>query len=324
MRLLRGSGVAGLGAMAERGPGRIVRPMLSLSREDIRSFIAERQIEFVEDSSNAAHSILRNRIRHELMPMLEREYAPGLGLRLSGLADEMRDLDALVAPLAARALDAIRIGANSIDVLQFVRLTPALQRSVAREFIRGATGSLRRVSREHIESIRRLASEGGPNAFVQLPDRWRARREYELLRLERDDQPPVQPYSIPLTLDGDTIIPHAGVVLHSRIESTGESSMPYSLDEAIFDAAAVTARGLVARSFRPGDRIAPLGIGGHRKLKEVFIDRKVPRERRAVWPVVILGDEIAWLPGLIRSRAALVSPSTEIVLRIEARPRHFF
>ena len=319
MRLLRGAGVAGLGAMAERGPGQIIRPMLLLSRDEIRRFVVERELEFVEDSSNASRSILRNRIRHELMPMLEREYAPGLAQRLSDLADEMRDLDALVVVLAARELEGISVGSNAIDVSRFTRLDPALQRGVARELVRRATGSLRRVSREHIESIRRLAAESRPNAFVQLPGRWRVRREYELLKLEREDRRPVEPYSIPLSLDGATNLTEAGVILQSRIESAGESPMPASLDEAVFDAAAVTAQGLVARSFRVGDRIAPLGISGHRKLKDVFIDRKIPRERRGVWPLVTVGDEVVWLPGLIRSRTALVTPSTEIVLRIEAR-----
>ncbi|HVN27049.1 MAG TPA: tRNA lysidine(34) synthetase TilS, partial [Candidatus Binataceae bacterium] len=176
MRLLRGSGIAGLGVMAERGPGRIIRPMLSLSRQDIRAFTSERQLEFVEDSSNASRSILRNRIRHELMPMLEREYAPGIVHRLSGLAAEMRDLDALVATLAARDLESISVAENAIDLSRYLQLEPAMQRGVARELIRQATGSLRRVSREHIESVRRLAAEGGPNAFVQLPGRWRVRR----------------------------------------------------------------------------------------------------------------------------------------------------
>jgi tRNA(Ile)-lysidine synthase len=144
-------------------------------------------------------------------------------------------------------------------------------------------------------------------------------REYDLLKLGREERSPTQAYSIPIALDGDTILPQAGIILHGRIEAAGKSPIPESLNEAAFDAAAITAVGFVARSFLAGDRIAPLGISGHRKVKEIFIDRKVPRERRAVWPIVTIGNEIAWLPGLVRSRAALISPSTETVLKIEAR-----
>src|SRR5258708_27417834 len=84
MRLMRGAGASGMAAMAERGPGKIIRPMLSLSRAEIREYLEARAIPFVEDSSNASLDILRNRMRAELLPMLDRDYAPGLGGRLVG------------------------------------------------------------------------------------------------------------------------------------------------------------------------------------------------------------------------------------------------
>ena len=119
MRLMRGAGAAGMAAMAERGPGRLIRPMLSVSRAEIREYLDTRAIPFVEDSSNASHDILRNRIRAELLPMLEREYAPGFGARLAKLAGEMRSLDELVSAIAARELDAMRIGGDALDVSGF-------------------------------------------------------------------------------------------------------------------------------------------------------------------------------------------------------------
>ena len=75
MRLMRGAGAAGMAAMAERGPGRLIRPMLSISRAEIREYLDARAIPFVEDSSNSSRDILRNRIRAELLPTLERDYA---------------------------------------------------------------------------------------------------------------------------------------------------------------------------------------------------------------------------------------------------------
>jgi tRNA(Ile)-lysidine synthase len=116
MRLMRGAGAAGMAAMAERGPAKIIRPMLSLSRAEIREYLDARSIPFVEDSSNSSRDILRNRIRAELLPMLERDYAPGLGERLVELADEMCSLDHLVTAIAARELDAMRVGGRALDV----------------------------------------------------------------------------------------------------------------------------------------------------------------------------------------------------------------
>jgi tRNA(Ile)-lysidine synthetase-like protein len=88
---------------------------------------------------------------------------------------------------------------------------------------------------------------------------------------------------------------------------------------ALFDAAAIADAGLVVRNFIRGDRIHPIGMRGERKVKDVFIDRKIPRLDRRRFPIVTLAGEVAWLPGLARGSAALISNATETILRVEAR-----
>ena len=88
---------------------------------------------------------------------------------------------------------------------------------------------------------------------------------------------------------------------------------------AMFDAAEIADAGLVARNFMKGDRMHPMGMRGTRKVHDVFVDRKWPRARRERFPVVTVGGEIAWLPGLARADCALVTKATETVLRVEAR-----
>src|SRR5271167_5023691 len=135
MRLMRGAGAAGMAAMAEHGPGRLIRPMLSVSRADIRGYLDARATAFVEDSTNSSRDILRNRIRAELLPMLEREYAPGLSGRLVEVAGEMRSLDELVSALAARELDAMRVDGGALDVSAFAAMNRAVQAAAIRMFI---------------------------------------------------------------------------------------------------------------------------------------------------------------------------------------------
>ena len=183
MRLMRGAGAAGMAAMAERGPGRLIRPMLSLSRAEIREYLDARAIPFVEDSSNASRDILRNRIRADVLPMLEREYAPGFSGRLVELADEMRSLDELVGAIAARELDAMRVGGGALDVSGFGAVNRAVQAVVIRLFLAERMGSLRKISRAHVESVLHLMLDGGPSDSIDLPGGWRAAREYNLLRL---------------------------------------------------------------------------------------------------------------------------------------------
>ncbi len=319
MRMLRGAGVTGLAAMQERGPGRIIRPMLAIPREGILDYVRERRLEFVEDSSNAWRSILRNRIRHELMPMLDREYAPGVARRLAELGGEMRALDDLVATLAERELDALMLGPGALDAARLAQVPEALVNPVLRGFIARTAGSLRRIERSHIDALRRRALEGGPGAAIDLPGGWRAEREYSALKLFRRSSRPKNEYSISLALDGDTRIDAARLMITGRRKPVDSIAMPASLSEAVFDADALEKGVLVARSFRHGDRVAPLGIEGHRKLKEVYIDRKISRGKRSGWPIVMLGDEIAWVPGVIRARVGLVTRATELVIRLEAR-----
>jgi tRNA(Ile)-lysidine synthase len=320
MRLMRGAGAAGMAAMAERGPGRLIRPMLSLSRAEIREYLDARAIPFVEDSSNSSRDILRNRIRAELLPMLERQYAPGLGGRLVELADEMRSLDDFVTAIAARELDAMRVHGDSLDVSGFGAVNRAVQAVAIRLYLSERIGSLRKVSRAHVEAIRDLIVEGGPSDSIDLPGGWRAEREYNFLRLVnvRERMSDIAAFSVAIAADGITIVEAAGFKFEASTIAAADAPMPDSLSIAMFDAAKIADAGMVARNFINGDRIHPMGMRGTRKVHDVFVDRKLPRARRERFPVVMVGDTIAWLPGLVRGDCALVTKATETARRVEA------
>jgi tRNA(Ile)-lysidine synthase len=320
MRLMRGSGAAGMAAMAERGPGRLIRPMLSISRAEIRSYLGARGISFVEDSSNSSRDILRNRIRGELLPMLERGYAPGFSGRLVELAIEMRSLDELVTSIAARELDAMRVSGAALDVSGFGAMNRAVQAVVIRLFLSERTGSLRKISRAHVESVLHLILEGGPSDSIDLPGGWRANREYNLFQLNhsRVEREIGTRFSVAIAPDGITIVEKAGFKFEASTIAAADASMPLSLSVAMFDAAKIADTGLVARNMMKGDRIHPMGMRGTRKLHDLFVDRKLPRARRERFPVVTIGETIAWLPGLARADCALVTKATETILRVEA------
>jgi tRNA(Ile)-lysidine synthase len=322
MRLMRGAGAAGMAAMAERGPERLIRPMLSISRAEIREYLKACAITFVEDSSNSSRDFLRNRIRGELLPLLERDYAPGLGARLVEVADEMRSLDALVSAMGARELDAMRIGGGVLDVSGFGAVDRAVQAAAIRLFVAECIGSLRKISRAHVEAMRDLIVAGGPSDSVDLPDGWHAERKYNFFRLahegERGAAGDAAGFSVAIAADGITLVEAAGFKFEASTIAAAGAPMPDSLSVATFDAAKIAETGLVARSFIKGDKMRPVGMRGTRKVQDIFVDRKLPRARRERFPVVTVGDTIAWLPGLARAQCALVGNSTETVLRVEA------
>jgi tRNA(Ile)-lysidine synthase len=314
MRLLRGAGASGLAAMAERGSGRIIRPMLSVTRDEVTAYLESIGENFVNDSSNQSRDILRNRLRADLMPMLERNYAPGLRGRLVQLASEMRALDDFVSSAAKRELESIASG-HGLDISRFAGFHPALQAEVIRQYIKSASGSLRRLERVHIEAVRRLCLEGPPNGSLDIPGLGLV-REYGLLRVATADQRPLASFMIRLK-QGNTEIREAGFVFEATTVPRKAAVAPRSKFEALFDGAEATGE-LIVRDFRPGDRMAPIGMTGHRKVKDIFIDNKLALGRRATFPVVELKGAIAWLPGIARGRVGLVTEATESVLQVRA------
>jgi tRNA(Ile)-lysidine synthase len=344
LRLLRGAGAAGLGAMAESGTlaptgVTLLRPILRIWRHQILRYLDSIGARCVSDSSNTHQGFMRNRVRIELLPALERDFAPGLRRRLAALAGEMRELDDYVAR-AARVELGLRLGARApggahcldlkmdrrdLNLEGFAGLHPALAAALLREFLAERTGSLRRFTRHHIDALRRLCLGESPSAALALPGGWRAERRYAALAVEKHPQADddrhlaaaTDGFAVFLAREGVTKVPQASLVFHSGVMPADAAPMPVGLYEACFDADRAAA-GLVVRSFAPGDRVSPLGMEGSRKLHDIFVDRKLPRPRRRTFPVVTLDGRIAWLPGMVRGRVALVTEETVRVMCLHA------
>src|SRR5258708_4353086 len=205
MRMLRGAGIAGLAAMSERGPTRLIRPMLGLYRAEILAYLHARGIAFVEDSSNRSPEILRNRIRTELIPMLERDYAPGLRRRLVEIAGEMRSVDDFMNAAASIEFATMRSSEDALDIARFPALAPALQMSVLRLYLSARMRTLRRITRAHLAALRRLVLAGGPSDSIDLPGGWRAERGHNLLRVINTVPIRDEAFSVPLALHRVTI-----------------------------------------------------------------------------------------------------------------------
>jgi tRNA(Ile)-lysidine synthase len=323
LRLLRGAGVTGLGAMAETGPGKIIRPLLGVRRAAILEYLSAIGAAFVEDSTNASLMYDRNRVRHRLMPLLERDYAPGLTGRLVELAAEMRDVDDLLGRLAQDSMRECLNGDGSLDIAAFKRLHPAVAAALMRRYVTSGAGNLLGFERSHIEAMCKLAREGPPNGRIVLPGGWLMRRRYGKMLLvrseKRHDAAPA--FEIPLAVQGVTVVEAAGTTFESALIPRARILMPHDATEAVFDARRLGA-GLWVRNFKPGDRIAPFGMSGSRKVKDVFIEHKIPTELRQRFPVVLLEDRVAWLPGLVRSNLAPVTAETTEIVRLSATSGH--
>jgi tRNA(Ile)-lysidine synthase len=315
MRLLRGAGVTGLGAMAPVGPGRLIRPLLEVRRAEILDFLSCVGGGYIEDDSNASLVPERNRVRLRLLPLLEADFSPGLSARLCELAAEMRSVDSLLENLADQFLTTAEDAQGNLDIDRLQALPRALALAALRVYAKRQVGSLSHFDRSHFEALYRLCRGGPPNGRLDLPGGWRGWRQYGKLKI-LGRIPTQRSLEFEMELRAGSRVELAGLWIEAwRRPAAAGQLRPSSEDEALFDAD-VLADGLRVRNCRPGDRIVPLGMRGRRKLNRIFIERRVAPALRPGWPLLVWGEEVVWLPGLVRSNAALVSARTERVLQV--------
>jgi tRNA(Ile)-lysidine synthase len=274
----------------------------------------------------------RNQIRHQLIPLLQREYNPNIRITLNRLAGLCRDeqawLNTLLQPVLESAL--IDSGSKRLELRadSLLDAPPAAQRRVIRMALRSWMGDLKRMGFDHIDAVIDLLHNHSAGSRMSLPRQIVAERTIDGLRFFKsatrgEDAGGLASgfmYTIPLPPEQGLIlqIPEAGCRLHITIahppnlgidKKTRKNVAWFDMDALEFP--------LTVRNHEPGDRLAPYGMPGTQKVKKVFIDRKIPRSRRSRTPIVVQNDTILWIAGIRRGSAAPVLDTTQHVLKIE-------
>ena len=311
LHLLRGAGTHGLGGMAPCR-GRIIRPLLDIAREEVLVFLQEQGLSWVEDRTNRDERFARNRLRGRLLPALITEAGPGIVAGLARTADLVRADDELLDDLARQALGTAASG-NRLEVRALKEICPALRRRVLRLWLSVARGSLRRVSRVHISAIEK-ALEGTESTLAALPG-GAVRCEAGFISWEWDARPILSSFSASVVAGAQVTRADLGWEVSLSDPEPWMAGQPFPRDRwvAVFDFCRLP-QPLVLRSARPGDRIHPMGLGGAQKMQDLFVNGKVPRSARTSVPLLAVGDDVLWVPGLSRSVIATVSPATTTVV----------
>jgi tRNA(Ile)-lysidine synthase len=332
MWLLRGAGKKGLGGMAplkainvRNGESSnvltIIRPLLGVAKGDLLDFLQEKGFEYRLDRTNEDTAYLRNWLRRDLMPRLNDRIDPGLSVRLAQVAEVLRDEDGLLDGLAQMALETIG-NMHGLSRERLLRQPKALQRRVLRLWIERVRGHLRGLNFDHGEALLRLVSAGPAQGRLSIPGGWELIKEYDTLRLSKAarGQTPVC-YHYPFVIGGEMEIPEAGVRIESQVLSSPMPNLAKNPRETFFDLGAL-GEPLTLRNFRRGDRFQPFGMAGHKKVKELFIEKRVPRSARAVLPLLVMGSEVLWIPGYGRSEIGRIVAGAKEILRVRAVGNH--
>jgi tRNA(Ile)-lysidine synthase len=302
---------------------RVVRPLLEVSKDEVLEYLEAKKVSYRMDRTNLDTALLRNWIRLELMPQLKEKMDQNLPSRLAQQAELIREEEEFLEGLAHAELERIQT-AEGVARGGLLKYDKALQRRLLRVWIESTRGHLRGLDFQHVEALLSLIKTGPAQSRLAIPGGWELVKEYEMLRLEkrsRNSKPPCPCYSYELRVGEDLQIREAGLIIRARAISPPLPRLPDNLMEAVLDRALLTAD-LTLRNFRRGDRFQPLGMTGHKKVKELFIEKKVPLSVRASLPLLALGDEVIWIPGYGRGETAKLTPSTKAILHLKAVPAH--
>jgi tRNA(Ile)-lysidine synthase len=323
MHLLRGTGVAGLRGMLpctamvdyrlgvpSGGEFWLVRPLLGIPRRDVERYCHEHGLEPRFDRSNEDLTIYRNRLRHELLPILE-GYNPSIRALLARTAEVMAGDGEVLRSALGEAWREVTLpsepGEIRLNLPKWRALPLGLQRATLREAIRVLRGELRDINWDHVERAVWLAREGRTGQIATLAAGLAVRIDYDDLRVEaesrgaggRKGETPWVPEALPLRAPGTTLLSGGWRVIVTQEPREGAGCFEGAGRwEAWLDAEAV-GPSLLLRPRRPGDRFCPQGLGGHTvKLSEFMIDQKVPGDVRAGWPLLEGANGLAWVCGL--------------------------
>lgn len=324
-RFLRGSGTAGLAGILPVTAEGIVRPMLHLARAEVEGWLRARGIAWREDSTNRDLRFARNRIRHELLPALARNWNPRLPETLARTAalacDEEAYWETVIAPLAAERLvhrpPAVLLRADSLT-----DLPPAIARRLARRALAMAKGDLVSVDLFHIEALLHLARAHSGAGRFQAPG-LDAVRSFEWIRIAPPAPAGEADYRLKLEIPGRVTVPGTAASLEFELSQRpegepieeAEGKSRYNKVVSALDWERI-AGAPELRNWRPGDRYRPLGYPCETKLKTLFQHARVPLWERRHWPVIVCGEEIAWAGRFGPAADYAATPDARTVLKV--------
>jgi len=319
MREIRGSGTGGLKSIP---PVRdvFIRPLIQTTRADIIEYLASRGIKYLTDPTNRKPVYLRNRVRMELLPLIE-VINPNAVETLAREADIALVEDSYMDAVARDAFDDAAIGTGkggvSLDAGTLLSMHPAVRRRVIREAVLRVKGDLLGVTYGHVMDVEILLEAGHTGKGLDLPGGVRFELSYDRAVFSKNIEQ--SPYEYTLTVPGVTHVPEAGINLFAEHSAAGGAAN--GRESALVDMDMLTGP-LSVRSRKPGDRFRPAGMDGKKKLKDYFMEIKLPVRERDTAPLLVSGEEIVWVVGHRQDGRFVARSGSVNVLRIFFEPEH--
>lgn len=320
MRIMRGTGIDGLKGM-DFANGDVARPLLDVSRTEIEKYCEEHGLEPRVDRTNLENIYSRNKVRLELIPYIEDNFNPNITETLCRMSEVMRRDSDFLQDTAVKAYESVVLceknDAIVLDNEKFKLLDTAIKYRVARMAIFKLAGDLEGIEEKHIRILAEFSEVSKTGKNIDLIKGIRAKITYGELSIEKSEKKSVIRYNYKVEVGESLELKELGSTLNSKVVEIdsfeGESKETYS---ACFDYDQISGD-IFIRNRLPGDKVKFLGMNGRKKLKDYFIDEKIPQVEREMTPLIEIDGEIAWIVGNRVTGKAKITANTKRVLLLE-------
>ena len=318
-RLLRGSGLAGLAGILPVTDEGLVRPLLEIDRAEIEDWLRARNIAWREDETNRDRAFARNRLRHEILPLVREGFNPQVDQALANLATLARDEEEYWAGALPAAPEKEPL---IVPASYFASQPTAVARRLIRKTIESAKGNLRQVDFAHVERILEMtrSEEGHDRAQIPGLDVFRS---FEWIRFARPEfeSGKDRDFCLQLEAPGSVELPGATAritlqVLENPALREACGTVVNELDWQRLTLEGGVVSGLELRNWRPGDQYRRAGHSKQQSIKVLFQESRVPLWERRKWPIITYNGTILWARRFGAAAEFAAGPETRIVLRV--------
>ncbi|MCX7843426.1 MAG: tRNA lysidine(34) synthetase TilS [Clostridia bacterium] len=329
MRLIRGTGLEGLKGM-EYKRDKIIRPLLDIDRLSIIKYCNENKLNPRTDSSNLEAVFTRNKIRLDLIPYINKLFNTDITTTLIRMSGILKDDSEYLEEKANEGFELCAIKKLEKEACLDISLIQTFHRAIASRIIRNAIrcvkGSAKGIEGQHIHMVLDLIDNGRTGAQIQLPEGIRVEKSYGVVRVYIEGKSnESKEFNCKIAVPGETEVVCLNISIKADLIEADKNDihlymkMPSGGLTQFFDYEKLK-EGINIRKRQEGDLFKPLMSQGGKKLKEYFIDSKVPRRQRDEIPLIAKGKDIVWIIGHKISDKFAVTENTKTVLRLMCNP----
>lgn len=325
MRVMRGTGLYGLKGMAYKRADGVIRPIMDIKRHEIEAYCKEHNLHTAMDKTNNEDEYTRNKIRLLLLPYIEENYAPNIKEILSRMANGLREDSDYIDNAACELYNEISINHEDYAVKFEMEAIEAIPTAILKRLIKQAylnlTGSNEGLEAIHLEDALKIISNSRSELKVNLPKGIIAEKKgYNFYVTKKPLEIKTLNFEYEIPLGSVIEVPELGVKVEAKIMSKERCKLlPSRANTRAFDLDKIDGK-LVIRNRKAGDKIKPIGLGGTKKLKDIFIDKKIPRDARERIPIIADDTKIIWIVGHDMGEESKIEEATKEVVRITVKP----